>query len=56
MMHGPGARRGRMPDVKVDMKASMKKITAYFRKDLVIMAIALVFAAGGAVLTIVGPN
>ncbi len=56
MMHGPGARRGRMPDVKVDMKASMKKITAYFRKDLVIMVIALVFAAGGAVLTIVGPN
>ena len=56
MMHGPGARRGRMPDVKVDMKASMKKITVYFRKDLVIMAIALVFAAGGAVLTIVGPN
>lgn len=41
---------------KVDLGASLKKISAYMRGDLALMITALVLAAFGAVLTIVGPD
>lgn len=41
---------------KVDLGASMKKIAAYLRADLPVIIAALVLAAFGAVLTIIGPG
>ena len=41
---------------KVDLGASLKKISAYMRGDLAMMITALVLAAFGAVLTIIGPD
>ena len=41
---------------KVDLGAALKKISAYMRSDLALMITALVLAAFGAVLTIIGPD
>ena len=41
---------------KVDLGAALKKISAYMRSDLALMITALVLAAFGPVLTIIGPD
>ena len=45
-----------MPSKPHDMRASMKEMISYVRKDMTVILISLLLAAGGAVLTIIGPR
>lgn len=57
-MPGPmgGGRRGGNSEKPKNMKAAIQKLAAYIKKDGVVIVVALVLAALGAVLTIIGPN
>ena len=44
------------PVQKTDLKAALRRLTAYLRKSLGILIFALVLAALSAVLTIIGPD
>ncbi len=47
---------GRVAEKPHDLKKAMGDLLNYCRKDLAVIIIALIFAAGGAVLTIIGPK
>ncbi len=51
---GPG--HGRVAEKPHDLKKAMGNMMDYCRKDLKVIVIALILAAGGAVLTIIGPR
>ncbi len=51
---GPG--RGPVHEKPHDLKKAMADLLRYCRKDLKIVAVALALAAGGALLTIIGPR
>ena len=57
-MPGPmgGGRGGRATQKPKNLKAALSKLAAYVKKESVIIIIAFVLAALGAVLTIIGPN
>ena len=44
------------PVQKTDLKAALRRLTAYLRKSLGILIFALILAALSAVLTIIGPD
>ncbi len=50
--HGPG----RIPEKPHDLKKALRDLLAYCRNDLRVIVISLILAAGGAVLTIIGPS
>lgn len=53
---GPQGGPGRIPEKPHDLKKAMGDLLNYCRKDLAVIIISLIFAAGGAVLTIIGPK
>ena len=56
-MQRPG-KRGAMPGKNKphDLKKAMRDLLSYCRSDVTVIALSLVLAAGGAVLTIIGPK
>ena len=52
---GPGG-PGRVQEKPHNLKKAMASLLQYCRKDMAVIGIALVFAAGGAILTIIGPR
>ena len=50
--HGPG----RVAEKPHNLKKALSDLLRYCRKDLLVIVVSLVFAAGGAVLTIIGPR
>lgn len=55
-MQGRGHGRGRMPQKPHDLKKAMSNLMRYCRRDGIVILISLLLAAGGAVLTIIGPR
>ncbi|MBQ6647146.1 MAG: ABC transporter ATP-binding protein, partial [Clostridia bacterium] len=55
-MQGRGHGRGRMPQKPHDLKKAMSNLLRYCRRDGIVILISLLLAAGGAVLTIIGPR
>ncbi|MBR1686243.1 MAG: ABC transporter ATP-binding protein [Clostridia bacterium] len=53
---GPNRGPGRIPEKPHNLKKAMGDLLAYCRKDMAVIVIALILAAGGAVLTIIGPK
>lgn len=53
---GPGHGPGRVAEKPKNLKKAMGDLLRYCRKDLGVIALGLLFAAGGAVLTIAGPR
>ncbi len=53
---GPHGGPGRVAEKPHDLKKAMKDLLHYCQKDMTVIIISLVFAAGGAVLTIIGPK
>ena len=51
--HGP---RGRVAEKPHNLKKAMRDLVQYCRRDMAVLIISLVLAAGGAVLTIIGPK
>ena len=54
-MPGPG-RRGRIQEKPHDLKKAVGNLLDYCRKDMGVIVISLFLAAGGAVVTIIGPG
>ena len=55
-MQGRGRGRGRMPEKPHNLKKALGDLLNYSRKEIAVIVIALILAAGGAVLTIIGPR
>ncbi len=55
-MQGRGRGRGRLPEKPHNLKKALSDLMAYSRKELAVFVISLFLAAGGAVLTIIGPR
>ena len=53
---GPHGGPGRIPEKPHDLKKAMGDLMNYCRKDKTVILVSLLFAAGGAVLTIIGPR
>ena len=51
--HGP---RGRVAEKPHNLKKAMRDLVQYCRRDMAVLILSLVLAAGGAVLTIIGPK
>ena len=56
MQHGRRRGPGRMPEKPHNMKKAVADMIKYYREDRKVILIALFLAAGGAVLTIIGPR
>ncbi len=54
-MPGPMSRMGNMPKEKMNIK-SLKKLAVFCKKYLPLIIISIIFAIGGAVCTIIGPE
>lgn len=48
--------RGRLPEKPHNLKKALRDLLHYSRREIAVIVISLVFAAGGAVLTIIGPR
>ena len=53
---GPMGGPGRIAEKPHNLKKAMGDLLAYCRKDMAVVVISLILAAGGAVLTIIGPK
>jgi ATP-binding cassette subfamily B protein len=53
---GPHGGPGRIAEKPHDLKKTMANLLAYCSRDLLVVAISLLFAASGAILIIIGPN
>ncbi len=53
---GPHGGMGRVAEKPHDLKKAMGDLLQYCRRDMGVIIISLIFAAGGAVLTIIGPK
>ena len=55
-MQGRGRGRGNLPEKPHNLKKALGDLLQYCRKEIGVIVISLIFAAGGAVLTIIGPK
>lgn len=55
-MQGRGRGRGNLPEKPHNLKKALGDLLQYCQKEIAVIVISLVFAAGGAVLTIIGPK
>lgn len=55
-MQGRGRRRSGLPEKPHNLKKALSDLLQYSRKEMTVIAVSMLFAAGGAVLTIIGPR